>query len=75
MKLKQVWQDGQCRLAVETGNGWVDVAAESSRRGITASALSGLDMPAGHESGLRADTKTPALQAARNQPHPWTSGI
>ena len=36
MKLKQVWQDGQCRLAVESEQGWVDVAAESRRRGVTA---------------------------------------
>lgn len=36
MKLKQVWQDNQCRLAIETSDGWIDVAAESRRRGITA---------------------------------------
>lgn len=36
MKLKQVWQDGQCRLAVQTQSGWVDIAAESARRGIPA---------------------------------------
>ncbi len=36
MKLKQVWQDSRCALAVESDAGWVDVAAESARRGITA---------------------------------------
>ena len=36
MKLKQVWQDSQCRLVIEAPGGWVDVAAESRRRGITA---------------------------------------
>ena len=36
MKLKQVWQNGCCRLAVASENGWVDVAAESARRGIDA---------------------------------------
>lgn len=34
MKLKQVWQDGLCRLALETEKGWVDVAAEGARLGI-----------------------------------------
>ena len=36
MKLKQVWKDGHCALAVESEQGWVDVAAESARRGIHA---------------------------------------
>ena len=36
MKLKQVWQNKQCRLAIETEHGCIDVAAESSRRGISA---------------------------------------
>ena len=36
MKLKQVWMGSQCRLAVDSPAGWVDVAAESARRGITA---------------------------------------
>lgn len=36
MKLKQVWKDSRCSLAIETAKGWVDVAAESSRRGIKA---------------------------------------
>ncbi len=36
MKLKQVWQDGKCRLAMESPIGWVDVAKEASRRGLTA---------------------------------------
>lgn len=36
MKLKQVWQDAQCKLVIETQNGWVDAAAESTRRGIKA---------------------------------------
>lgn len=36
MKLKQVWQEGQCRLAIAAEQGWIDVAAESQRRGLTA---------------------------------------
>jgi 2-keto-4-pentenoate hydratase/2-oxohepta-3-ene-1,7-dioic acid hydratase in catechol pathway len=36
MKLKQVWKNGQCALAMETANGWVDVAEESARQGISA---------------------------------------
>ena len=36
MKLKQVWQNSVCRLAVDTPEGWVDVAEESRRRGISA---------------------------------------
>lgn len=36
MKLKQIWKNGQCTLAVGTENGWVDVAEESALRGITA---------------------------------------
>lgn len=36
MKLKQVWQDNRCRLAIETAQGWIDVAAESARQGLTA---------------------------------------
>lgn len=36
MKLKQIWLDGKCGLAIETEQGWVDVAAESCRRGVTA---------------------------------------
>ena len=36
MKLKQVWKDSRCSLAIETAKGWVDVAVESSRRGIKA---------------------------------------
>ena len=36
MKLKQVWQDGQCRLAIESQQGWIDVTAESSLRGVKA---------------------------------------
>lgn len=36
MKLKQVWQNGRCMLAAESENGWIDVAAESARRGIKA---------------------------------------
>lgn len=36
MKLKQVWINGQCRLAMESGGGWVDVAAESARLGVCA---------------------------------------
>ncbi len=38
MKLKQVWLNGQCRLAMETANGWVDVVAEGERLGIQAPA-------------------------------------
>lgn len=34
MKLKQVWQKNECALAIETENGWVDVAGEGARRGI-----------------------------------------
>lgn len=36
MKLRQVWQSGLCRLAIETEHGMVDVAAEAARRGIAA---------------------------------------
>ena len=36
MKLKQVWQNGECRLAMESERGWIDVAAESSLRGVKA---------------------------------------
>ncbi len=36
MKLKQVWQNGQCSLAMETEQGWVDIAAESRSRGVSA---------------------------------------
>ena len=36
MKLKQVWKNGQCCLAMEAAGGWVDVAAESARLGIQA---------------------------------------
>ncbi len=36
MKLKQVWQDGKCRLTIETPNGWIDTTKEASRRGLTA---------------------------------------
>ena len=36
MKLKQVWQNGECRLAMESEQGWIDVAAESSQRGVNA---------------------------------------
>lgn len=36
MKLKQVWKDSRCCLAIESPNGWVDVAEESSRLGIKA---------------------------------------
>lgn len=35
MKLKQVWLEGKCSLAIETPDGWVDVAAEGARRGLT----------------------------------------
>jgi len=36
MKLKQIWKNGICQLAVENNQGWVDIAAEASRRGISA---------------------------------------
>lgn len=36
MKLKQVLQNGQYVLAMEAENGWIDIAAESLRRGISA---------------------------------------
>lgn len=36
MKLKQVWQNNCCRLAIESEQGWIDVAAESSCRGLNA---------------------------------------
>lgn len=36
MRLKQVWHEGVCCLAVENQNGWVDVAAENKRRGMNA---------------------------------------
>jgi len=36
MKLRQVWQNGLCRLAIETEQGLVDVGAEAARRGVAA---------------------------------------
>ena len=36
MKLKQVWKNGRCALAMETANGWIDVAEESARLGVPA---------------------------------------
>ena len=36
MKLKQVLQNGQYVLAMEAENGWIDIAAESLLRGISA---------------------------------------
>ena len=36
MKLKQVWQNNCCRLAIESEQGWIDVAAESSCRRLNA---------------------------------------
>lgn len=36
MKLKQVWKNGQCALALHTEAGWVDVAEESARLGLPA---------------------------------------
>ena len=38
MKLTQFYRDGDIRLAVETADGWVDVAAEAACRGISAPA-------------------------------------
>jgi len=52
MKLKQVWQDGKCSLAVETQNGWMDVAAESRRQGIAAP-LTMLELINSGEQGLQ----------------------
>lgn len=51
MKLKQVWQDSRCTLAVETEKGWVDVAAESNRRGIQAP-VTMLELILAEETGL-----------------------
>lgn len=51
MKLKQVWQDMQCRLAVETPGGWVDVEAESRRHNISAP-VTMLEVIAAGEEGL-----------------------
>ena len=36
MKLKQVWKNGKCCLAVGTESGWIDIAEESALRGMTA---------------------------------------
>ena len=55
MKLKQVWKESRCALALETPAGWVDVAAESARRGIKAPATMLEAIMAGEEgmSALR----------------------
>ena len=51
MKLKQIWKQSQCRLAIETPQGWVDVTEESCRRGITAPATI-LEAIAAGEAGM-----------------------
>ena len=51
MKLKQVWKNSVCRLAVEMQDSWVDVEAESIRRGVVAP-LTMLEAIAAGEKGM-----------------------
>ncbi len=56
MKLKQVWKNGQCALAVASEKGWVDVAAEGARLGIQAPQTM-LEAIAAGEEGRRVLTE------------------
>ena len=52
MKLKQVWKNDQCALAVETAEGWVDVVQEAALRGVDAPATM-LDAIRAGEDGMK----------------------
>ena len=67
MKLKQVWKESGCRLAVETPKGWMDVEAESAYRGVTAP-VTMLEAIRAGESG-----RTVLAQLA-SDPHCFTDG-